>query len=81
MANKLTQHEAGIYQIRFQGALEETWFEYLDPELIVQVDLESPESIVTTITGKMLDQAALIGLLNNLYDLGLPLLHVQYMEL
>jgi hypothetical protein len=32
---------------------------------------------VTTLSGQAVDQAALMGLLNSLYDLGLPLLSVE----
>jgi hypothetical protein len=33
---------------------------------------------VTILVGRLADQAALIGILNTLYDLGLPLLSVEY---
>jgi hypothetical protein len=35
------------------------------------------ESIVTTLTGELVDQAALVGVLNSLYDMGYPLLKVE----
>jgi hypothetical protein len=34
-------------------------------------------SIVTTLTGELIDQAALMGVLNSLYDMGYPLLKVE----
>ena len=34
-------------------------------------------SIVTTLTGELVDQAALVGVLNSLYDTGYPLLKVE----
>jgi len=33
--------------------------------------------IVTTLTGELIDQAALLGVLNSLYDMGYPLLKVE----
>ena len=33
--------------------------------------------IVTTLTGELVDQAALMGVLNSLYDMGYPLLKVE----
>jgi hypothetical protein len=35
---------------------------------------------VTTLTGQFRDQAALLGLLNTIYNLHLPLLQVEYLE-
>jgi hypothetical protein len=32
---------------------------------------------VTILTGRVVDQAALLGVLNNAYDLGFPLLSVE----
>jgi hypothetical protein len=33
--------------------------------------------IITTLTGELVDQAALVGVLNSLYDMGYPLLKVE----
>ncbi len=33
--------------------------------------------IVTTLSGELIDQAALMGVLNSLYDMGYPLLKVE----
>lgn len=77
MVEKLALHEAAVYQIRFQGVLDESWVKYLNSELIIQIQGDTPQTIVTTLTGKVSDQAALLGLLNSLYYLGLPLLLVK----
>jgi hypothetical protein len=69
---------SAIYRIRLQGALDESWQHYLGAGWTIEVDDPTPET--TTITGATRDQAALIGLLNNLYDVGLPLLEVEYLE-
>lgn len=36
------------------------------------------ERIETILSGKVIDQAALMGILNNLYDLGYTILTVEY---
>jgi hypothetical protein len=36
------------------------------------------EGAVTTLSGQVMDQAALMGLLNSLYDLGFSLLSVEH---
>jgi hypothetical protein len=46
----------------------------------VQVNDQTPGASTTTLTGKMSDQAALMGLLNSLYNIGLPLLSVAHLE-
>ena len=70
-------YEAAVYQIRFQGVLDESWVKYLNPDLIIHTQGDSPQALITTLTGKVSDQAALLGLLNSLYYLGLPLLSVN----
>jgi len=39
---------------------------------------EEAGRVVTTLSGEVLDQAALMGILNNLYDLGYTILAVEY---
>ncbi len=70
--------ETAVYRIRFQGALDDSWRHYLGAEWTIQIDDDRPPEI-TTITGVMADQAALLGLLSSLYDIGLPLLEVEYL--
>ena len=63
------------YQIQVLGRLSErwsSWFEGMDISAQLQNDLP-----VTTMTGIIVDQAALFGLLNRIRDLGLPLLLVR----
>ncbi len=67
------------YELRFQGRLDQRWSEYLGG-LEIRVDSPPDEAPVTVITGTFQDQAALAGALNLLYDLGLPLLSVEYLD-
>jgi len=39
---------------------------------------DTPET--TTLEGRLLDQAALTGVINTLYDLGLPLVSVECLD-
>jgi hypothetical protein len=60
------------YQIRLQGHLNpqwETWFEGLT--------ITPEENGDTLLSGAVVDQAALHGLLRKVRDLGLPLLEVR----
>jgi len=65
------QTSAGAYAIRVQGRLDARWATWFDGcTLTVEADG------TTVITGTVVDQAALHGLLQALRDLGLPLLSV-----
>ena len=61
-----------VYQIRIKGQLSRQWTEWFDGLII------SPEDDGNTLlTGIVIDQAALHGLLRNVRDLGMPLLSVN----
>ena len=59
------------YEIRVKGHLDELWAERFDP--LVVTNIENGEAVLT---GELLDQAALQGVLIRVRDLGLPLLAV-----
>jgi len=61
----------GLYEIRVHGRLEPRWSTWFDGFAL------TPEPDGTTvISGTVIDQAALHGLLQSLRDLGLPLVSV-----
>ena len=64
------------YRIRVQGALDDSWSDYLGG-MDICCQSGSAEDSVTTLTGSLIDQASLIGILNSLYNLGRPLLSVE----
>lgn len=66
----------GHYRIRVHGRLNASWADRLGGVTITVRHAASQQS-VTTLTGEVSDQAALIGVLNTLYDLGFPLLKVE----
>ncbi len=67
MANKLDQPM--IYQIRLKGHLGPHWTEWFG-----DVTITLQDNGETLLTGSVLDQAALHGLLRKVRDLGLPLI-------
>ena len=70
MTNKPT-----VYQIRIGGQLGEPWTEWFD-----QMTLTQAANGDTLLTGPVVDQAALHGLLRKVRDLGMPLLTVDWVE-
>jgi hypothetical protein len=64
------------YRIRSLGTLDRSWSEYFGGMTIHHV-VEPECGHVTTLVGRLPDQAALIGVLNHLYDLGLALISVE----
>jgi hypothetical protein len=65
-------HEAGIYEIRLKGHLEARQVDWFG-DLSVTHEADG----TTALTGPLIDQAALYGLLRKLRDLGLPLIAVN----
>lgn len=70
---RLTRDMPATYQICVQGTLTASWMMGLG-RLTVRCEEKVEQGSVTILTGDMADQAALLGLLNNIYDLGYPLL-------
>jgi hypothetical protein len=69
------RHEAGRYEIRLKGHLDERWAAWFDG-----LSLRHESDGTTTIHGPVADQAALHGLLQRVRDLGLPLISVIRVE-
>ena len=67
------------YRIRVQGQLSASWSSRLG-DLVITIRQPASQSPVTTLTGEVRDQAALLGVLNTLYDLGCPLLKVERLD-
>jgi len=61
-----------IYQIRIKGHLGRQWADWFD-----ELSFELEDDGTTLLTGPVIDQAALHGLLRKIRDLGIPLLSVN----
>lgn len=63
------------YEIAVSGHLEEAWSEQLGMTLSYASTSENVP--ITILAGELVDQAALFGVLNGLYNFGFPLLYVR----
>ena len=61
-----------VYQIRIKGHLGSQWTEWFEG---LTITLEEDDN--TLLTGTVIDQAALHGLLKKVRDLGIPLLSIN----
>jgi hypothetical protein len=64
-----------VYQIRIKGYLGRQWADWFDG-----LALSLEDNGDTLLTGPVLDQAALHGLLRKVRDLGMPLISVNCVE-
>jgi hypothetical protein len=64
-----------VYQIRLKGHLDDQWADWFGG---LTITLE--ENGDTLLTGPVVDQAALFGLLKKVRDLGLPLVSIDCVE-
>ena len=76
--NHSPQHDADqpmVYQIRIKGHLGRQWADWFEGLTITLEDNGD-----TLLTGTVVDQAALHGILKKVRDLGMPLLSVNSVE-
>ena len=68
--------ETATYQIKVQGRLDKSWAGQFD-DMTITVESVDEGLTITTLSGAIVDQAALHGILARVRDLGLPLLLVE----
>ena len=69
----------GAYRIRIMGRLEQHWLDVVG-DVRSTTSTSTDGRTMTTLVGHFRDQAALLGLLNTLYDLHLTLVGVEYLH-
>ena len=72
---KTDPSQPAVYQIRIKGQLDSQWTDWFEG---LTITLE--EDGDTVLTGPVVDQAALHGLLKKVRDLGLPLISINQVQ-
>ncbi len=76
---RLGMQRPSAYSIHVEGWIADRWKDWFDG---MAINLEGSMDIqaTSTLQGVVADQAALLGVLQKLYDLGFPLLRVERLE-
>ena len=77
---ELAVDQAATYSIQVVGHLDEYWSARLGG-LTISSSSQAGRKTVTTLSGTIIDQAALFGVLKALYDMRLPLLSVECLDI
>ena len=78
MQFRLPIDKSASYQIKVQGYVSQRLADRLGLSI---AEVDEPDQTVTTLSGQVVDQAALLGILNSLYGMGFSLLSVEYQSL
>ena len=73
--SKENHDEPGLYEFRLKGHLDDKWADWFEGLTITRA-----ENGETLLCGRVVDQAALYGVLRKVRDLGLPLISVMEVD-
>jgi len=65
-----------VYQIKINGALDQTWSNWLG-NVDIRTSQTDDDGVITTLSVDLVDQAALFGILDHIRDLNLKLVSVN----
>lgn len=79
MAQNQRPARSSTYRIIVEGQVSVDWSDYLGGLTIKSS--QKKQRATTTLSGQLADQAALVGVINNLYNLGFPILSIEQQAL
>jgi hypothetical protein len=68
------------YQIFIKGFLDESWSDRLNGMTIDHLNTDAGALPLTKLCGQVQDQAELLGVLNSIYEMHLPLVTVELLD-
>jgi hypothetical protein len=71
--------EPATYRISILGILDKKWSDYCGG-MTIEHESVLHQYPMTILTGQLIDQSALIGVINSLFDMGCPILLVECVE-
>lgn len=77
--HSLTLDDAAHYRIYAKGRFDSDWLDMLSGVWVI-CKHQTVGKDITILVGEVADQAALMGVLEQLYNLGFPLLLVEYIS-
>jgi hypothetical protein len=80
MKQSLSADRPVTYQIRMQGRLDKSWSDWFNG-MTITFERGSDGSPITTLTGAVVDQSALLGILVKLGYLNLTLISVNRIDM
>ena len=76
---RLNMYQPACYYICVQGVLPAHWVDHFGDLTLVK-NSDALSAGMTILQSAAIDQAALLGILNQLYGMGLPLISVKWQE-
>ena len=73
---RINMFDPAVFCIRINGKLGESWLEYFGAQSM-SVEEDEAGRCITTLISEPVDQAALVGMINHLNGLGLPVVSVE----
>jgi hypothetical protein len=75
----IDRFDLGVFRIRIAGKLSEDWSAYFGTQS-VSVEVVEAGLCSTSLVTEPIDQAALVGMINHLNSLGLPVISVECLQ-
>jgi hypothetical protein len=72
--------DSAVFRVSIQGILDDNWSSYFGMRSVLTETDEAGVRVTTFVT-EAVDQSALVGLINRLSSLGLPLLAVECLSI
>ena len=77
--SSVSMFEPATYRICIVGTLDKRCSDYCGG-MTIEHERDPHQHAVTVMTGRLMDQSALVGILTSLHDIGCPILSVERME-
>lgn len=76
MSHSRKNEKSPIYQIKIKETLDESWVDWFS-DMTLSIETSEEGQPITVLTGPVVDQAALNGLLNKIWNFKLTVISVE----